>query len=190
LAVKCLVEDCQKSKHAKGYCSMHWTRLQRHGSLDDPTPTLETRFWKFVDMSDPDHCWLWKGSHNHRGYGLFQDFKVRRTGHAHRWAYELAIGPIPTGLEIDHLCFNRGCVNPFHLEAVTHRENIRRGLLGPNGPRQRITACRQGHLYDDANTWYDKSGKRHCRECNRLNASRYYHEHKSLAARARTQTGS
>ena len=189
MAPKCLVSDCPKPKHAKGYCSMHWSRLKNHGNLKDPRPTLDVRFWAKADKGDPDSCWLWKGSTNHRGYGTFKDFKQGRTTGAHRWAYEIAFGPIPEGLEIDHLCFVRACVNPFHLEAVTHKVNIARGLAGPNGPRQRIKACRQGHEYDESNTWYDKFGKRHCRACNRLNANRFYREHKQ-AGRSRTTTGS
>jgi glycine/D-amino acid oxidase-like deaminating enzyme len=78
------------------------------------------------------HCWIWAKTRDKCGYGRASTGRVmvgqrKRSVLAHRWAYELAIGPIPEGLEIDHLCNVRSCVNPLHLEPVTHRENVRRG---------------------------------------------------------------
>ncbi len=85
--------------------------------------TAEERFWDKVERTET--CWFWRGACNEKGYGYFHwDGHWRK---AHRFAYELLIGPIPEGLTIDHLCFVRHCVNPVHMEPVTLRENILRG---------------------------------------------------------------
>lgn len=119
-------------------------------------------FWAKVDRSGgEDACWPWLGADNGQGYGRFA---VRRGKliYAHRFAYELLVGPIPDGLHLDHLCRNPRCVNPRHVEPVTNAENRRRGRLG------QITHCPRGHPYDDANT-YSHPGQhdRVCRACHR-----------------------
>lgn len=86
---------------------------------------------------------------------------------AHRYAYEHFIGPIPEGLQVDHLCRVRNCVNPDHLEAVTCRENVLRGD-GVAAANARATHCPQGHAYDEANTYTWTNGGRHCRACARI----------------------
>lgn len=85
---------------------------------------------------------------------------------AHRFAYELLVGPIPTGLTLDHLCRRPACVNPSHLEPVSLRDNILRGE-GPVALGARVTHCPQGHPYDLFNTYIDPSGTRRCRTCHR-----------------------
>lgn len=100
------------------------------------------RFWGRVDRSGD--CWAWTGAHHVEGYGEFQ-MDGRRL-RAHRVAWEWAHGPIPVGLEPDHLCRNRACVNPDHLELVTHRVNILRGLA-PTAINAAKTECPRGHPY-------------------------------------------
>ena len=100
-----------------------------------------------------DSCKLWTGSVTKGGYGLV--WSAGKTRLAHRVAYEAAHGPIPAGLEIDHLCRTPGCVNPDHMEPVKHKENIRRSVHPTRGAHQRNkTHCPQGHEYSVENTGY------------------------------------
>jgi len=118
------------------------------------------RFWRKVWKTEG--CWFWTASVDSHGYGQFR--VGTRTIKAHRFAYEELIGPIPDGLEPDHLCRQHRCVNPTHLEMVTHRENILRGMA-PSALHARKTKCPKGHPYDEANTRIDGRGSRQCRAC-------------------------
>ncbi len=122
-------------------------------NLGDYVEVLTPRFWRKVDASGD--CWEWTGAKGN-GYGVaWLEGGLTRP---HRAVYEALVGPIPAGYQLDHLCRNRACVNPAHLEPVTQQENIRRGF------RISKMACPQGHPYDDGNTyWYD--GRRYCRAC-------------------------
>lgn len=124
----------------------------------EPRP-VEERFWEKVDRIGEDQCWLWKASQYKSGYGQFANEP------AHRIAYKLASGPIGEGLEIDHLCRNKLCVNPAHLEAVPPRVNNLRGnsFAAVNARR---THCPSGHVLDLFNTYFYR-GHRACRECRR-----------------------
>jgi hypothetical protein len=123
-----------------------------------------------------DGCWQWTHYIEKSGYAkLWVD---RRAVMAHRFSYEYHVAPIPAGLEIDHLCRNRACVNPYHLEPVTTAENLRRRL--PWVPYQTLkTHCPEGHPYDDENT-YTGSGGRVCLICKRENARKYYERNREL----------
>ena len=106
-----------------------------------PRP-LADRFWDQVATEPNTGCWLWLGSLTWQGYGRFKAGEFRANGtqrfvRAHRFSYELLVAPIPEGEELDHLCSVRSCVNPAHLEPVTHAENVRRGLSGKINNRMR-----------------------------------------------------
>ena len=123
---------------------------------------LTERFWSKVHQTPCGGCWLWTASTNWRGYGEFRLEGKNRA--AHRLAYESEVGPIPDGYEIDHLCRVRNCVNPAHLEAVTHRENLLRGETLPARAAAK-THCPQGHPYSGDNLYVYPSGKRRCVTC-------------------------
>jgi hypothetical protein len=129
-------------------------------------PRLPSRFWMKLAVNMDGGCWTWTASGSN-GYGRFQVGRGSRQ--AHRIAYEALVGPIPAGLQLDHLCRNRGCCNPAHLEPVTQQENIRRGENGKaRGIQQRAkTTCPAGHPYSGENLLVRCTGKRACRTCER-----------------------
>jgi hypothetical protein len=127
-------------------------------------PTLAERFWPKVSIGPG--CWEWTGALGGHGYGQFHIGDGRKIRYAHRVAYELTIGRIPPGLSLDHLCRNPPCVNPAHLEPVTHKVNIVRGD-SPLARNSRKTHCRRGHELSGANLEVAsrKAGHRRCRIC-------------------------
>ena len=152
------------------------------GKYAMPTRSLDLRFWEKVDKSN--ECWTWKASLTPAGYGSFWD--SGKCFDAHKMSYRLTVGEPPDGLELDHVCHSRDrtcsggptclhrrCVNPTHLEPVTHEKNMRRGVLA------RRTQCPSGHTYNDRNTYRDSRGRRTCRLCN-LVAVRQYKLRKSV----------
>jgi hypothetical protein len=128
---------------------------------------LPERFWSKVIIAD-NGCWIWKGAKNKAGYGRFE-FSGRNR-YAFHLAYETLVGQIPIGFEPDHLCRNYGCVNPNHLELVTHKVNCQRGNVGiASGALLKArTHCPQGHPFDVQNTYINPNGSRHCRACDKL----------------------
>jgi len=127
-----------------------------------------SRFWGkvLIDFRDPAACWLWTGEINPDGYGRFHlERPESRRVPAHRFAYEAQNGPIPDGLVIDHLCRNRTCMNPAHMEPVTNAENLRRGY-SPSAINKRKTECIHGHPFSEENTVMGRRGRR-CRQCAR-----------------------
>jgi hypothetical protein len=175
----CSVDGCEDTVQARGWCNRHYCQWRAYG---DPTIYLRSRrntpsderFWERVDAEGD--CWIWTGRINADGYGQFDDSGTRS---AHRWAYEYLVGEVPDGLQLDHLCRVRDCVNPDHLEPVTPAENSRRGVAGALNRVK--TACPQGHPYDDANTAI-RRGKRNCRECGRRACRDYYYSRRQRLA--------
>lgn len=131
-------------------------------------PIDRSRFTSNV-VVDANGCWIWQRKLDNDGYGRIA---ASRNGKptaalAHRAAYETFVGVIPQGLELDHLCRVRSCVNPEHLEPVTHVENTRRADRGAGQYQAAKTHCPQGHPYDEANTYRPKPNLRQCRTCMR-----------------------
>lgn len=127
-----------------------------------------------LDNSSPEPmsgCWLWLGTIDTDGYARMRNRRVRDRL-AHRISYETFIGPIPGNLPLDHLCRTRCCVNPQHLEPVPPKINSNRGR---NANRE-MTACHNGHPFDEKNTWIRKNGKRVCRACRQERARAYYYK--------------
>jgi len=184
----CSISGCElQGRIIRGWCMAHYNRWIRYGSPRADVPlvkrdyslSLIERFWSKVDISG-DACWEWTAFRNPKGYGMFG--LQGRSLNAHRMAYLLTYGQIPAGLVIDHLCRNRGCCNPAHLEAVTAAENTTRGDAGRFFADR--THCPQGHPYDAANTGIQRRGKpigRYCRICQRAAWRRWkdrkQHEH-------------
>jgi len=112
-------------------------------------------------------CWLWAGARFSNGYGQAWSRQLRRPIQAHRLVWQELVGPIPAGLQLDHLCRVRACVNPSHLRVVTSRENIHApGSTCLAKANAELEACRRGHRFDAENT-YSYRGYRLCRICRR-----------------------
>jgi hypothetical protein len=137
-------------------------------------PSMED-FEKYY-VAQPDGCWQWIGGLDRDGYGRYQRKGVLL---AHRASVILHGQKIPDGMQIDHLCRNRACVNPDHLEIVTARTNTARGL-SPSAINARKRSCSKGHPFDERNTYWAPNGTRSCREC-RNQASRAYRARRAAA---------
>ena len=158
--MKCSVAGCSsdldENRRRRGMCGKHYQQWWKANGRKAPRPTPAERFWSKVAKADA--CWLWTAACIDSGYGHF--YLDGQLVLAHRWAFEQEKGPIPQGLVLDHLCRNRRCVRPDHLEPVTNLENIRRGIKG-----QKPSTCSHGHRYTPDNTRIDKRGRRHCLIC-------------------------
>lgn len=129
---------------------------------------MADRFWAKVD--EDGECWTWTAHRDRYGYGMFS-IKGRPVL-AHRWSYEHLIGAIPEGLVIDHLCRNRACVNPWHMEPTTQKVNALRGE-GVGARSAQVTKCPHGHPYDEMNTYLYR-GERRCKACRSISDARWY----------------
>ena len=128
--------------------------------IDVSDPSVVDRFWsKVVQAGD---CWDWTAGRDPKDYGQF--WVAGRMVRAHRFAYELIVGPIPDGLELDHLCRNHECVRPEHLDAVPHKVNVLRGI-SPLAVNALKTTCLRGHLLSGDNLYVNPDGERTCRAC-------------------------
>ena len=142
----------EKAAAEVGYSSetvRHWVTIRKRSNSE-----------RLLDKTQPEPntgCWIWRGAVGSTGYGTA--WLDGRFHQAHRAVFIAVRGPIPAGLELDHLCRNPSCVNPDHLEAVTHAENMKRGRFGS------ATHCPHGHEYNKANTRYTAKGHRQCRPC-------------------------
>src|SRR6266702_1072026 len=154
----CSEEGCDQPKRSLGLCWKHYMRLHTHGTTYKPT--TQEIFWSRVEKTET--CWLWRGNQSVDGYPRFK-FEGRPQN-AHRLAYTWLIGPIPAGLQIDHLCRVKICVNPAHLEPVTSGENTHRIPGHPAVLNAAKTHCPRGHEYDLLNTYF-ANGRRFCRAC-------------------------
>ena len=130
---------------------------------------LDERLMERVRV-DGDGCWMWLGHIDPAGYGRIKKPGSRVPSYTHRVSYELHVGPIPPGLQIDHLCRNRACLNPAHLEVVTLVENVMRGF-GLPARNARKTHCKHGHEFTEANTQRSEAD-RACRACGHAKAVR------------------
>lgn len=182
----CSFDGCGKSVHnlKRELCELHYARYLKYGDpaltgRPDLGKTLERRFWEKVDKSGPiparrpdlGACWVWTLPATSHGYGQFIVMRGKRgyPRRAHRVAWELVRGPVPRDLDLDHLCRNRICVNPDHLEPVTNEENIKRGTWQPilNSAK---THCDRNHEFTPENTYHPpkRPHVRQCRECARI----------------------
>lgn len=130
--------------------------------------SISDRFWSKVSKHGHGGCWIWTASVIKGGYGQFRVNNPPRMVVAHQWAWEETNGPVPEGLELDHLCRVPRCVRPDHCEAVTHQENVRRGLGGVLK-----THCAQGHPYAGDNLVGRENAWRRCRACDAEKSRRY-----------------
>lgn len=156
----CSVPDCDKLAYVRGWCQAHYSRWHRHGTAEDRPRRKdpELLFWSKVDFDGPNGCWLWTAYLDRDGYGLFSSKTLK--GRAARMAYLLLVGDISPDLVVDHLCRNRPCVNPYHLEPVTSKVNSRRSEKG-----ERTHCMRGGHPLSGANLYMNPRGLRVCRRC-------------------------
>jgi len=168
-------------------CRKHYQRWQKYGDplmvKIDPARSIEERFWAKVDKNGPvpahrpdlGPCWVWTGARS-RGYGILRlNYKNIR---AHIMSFTWEYGETPEGQELDHLCRNRACVRPTHLEAVDHWTNVARGI-SPHGVNAAKDRCRNGHLFTAENTRINNQGARVCIECARAACRASYHRTKA-----------
>lgn len=169
----CTIEGCTSPAPCKGMCQKHYKRMRRYGSTDDRRLTpIDRLMARVVETAGPmaTPCWITTYTPNRAGYVPLRTEGGKRKL-CHTVTYEHFVGPIPDGLELDHLCRVRGCCNPAHLEAVTRRVNFLRSHHN-SAITYRTDLCRNGHFMADA---YVKSdNRRECRICRDQRRRRVY----------------
>ena len=170
----CVASDCVDLAGFDGLCSRHRRRLRRTGTTSASGRAMPygDRLLSKVVIAN-DGCWEWTGAGGSYGSTRNGD----RTQVAHRAFYEEFVGPIPVGLTLDHLCRNRRCVRPGHLEPVTNKVNVLRGE-GPTAVNARKTHCIHGHEFTPENTYLYSTG-RQCRACAIERSRRSYERRKN-----------
>lgn len=138
---------------------------------------LKDRFYSKIEFIPFHECWEWTAGLDKDGYGKFW-FK-NETIRAHRFSYELHFGPIKEGLCVCHTCDNPGCVRPEHLWLGTIQENSKDRDNKKRGGQSKKTHCKNGHIFDEKNTYYIKNVGRHCRSCRKIVWTKWYKRNKS-----------
>ena len=157
-------------------CSGRVTEM-KEAKMDEK---MKERFWIKVDKRIPDGCWEWKGAILKNGYGRFWDGE--RNVLAHRFVYELCIHRITEKQHLDHICSNRGCVNPSHLQVLSNRENILKGN-GPTAKNFRKTLCKRGHILT-AGKFKQNGEWRICLECAKETRRKWLRNNRETAREA------
>lgn len=156
----CVEDSCERTDVvAHGLCDLHYGRFKRKGHTGGRL-TIRERFDKYSPDRPSDGCWEWAGHRNDKGYALLRQGSDAHV-YAHRLSYELHVGPIPDGLQVDHLCRNRACVNPSHLEPVTQHVNILRSenMAAKWARRTACDVC--------GGAFSERKGRRFCPKCER-----------------------
>lgn len=162
----CSIPGCDRKHMGRGWCIVHYGKWRKTGDPNFQSPDDVERFFQKVSIDEKSGCWNWTASLNVHGYGRF--FLNGRVYGAHVAAEILFEEGVPEGYEVDHLCRNRRCCNPAHLDIVTHHENVIRGI-SPSADHYFQTHCHLGHPFDDENTYYNPDGvSRQCRACRQL----------------------
>ena len=177
----CSIAGCTNKAAPAGMCNSHYLRLRRHGDplagrANQITGSLADRLWPRIQVGSAEECWPWTAAAQNGGYGVIRNSEGG-TSLAYRVAWELTNGPVPEGLELDHLCRNKACCNPAHLEPVTHEENMRRAMR---------THCIHGHEFTEVNTrWQKLPNGRFSRVCLTCRAHRQQLRNEAAKAQRR-----
>jgi len=174
----CKIEGCEKEAYTE-VCSMHYARMRRRGSYDDPLKDLDRKFWNYVEKDNHNGCWIWMGSKRRRGYGRLR-FEGKTVA-AHRLSYKMAIGEDPGDKLVCHSCDVPSCVNPDHLFLGTYLDNNRDCVSKNRHRNSKKTHCYKGHPLSGENLIISAM-KRECRICVNKRNIESYHRRRKLAS--------